>query len=120
MDANEILAAVAAMSQEERRELAKLLKEPEPKAPVVTQNCVPIQIDERGFRLSDEAKWDAEHPLQLIAYGYEQHDLRGHGRRLTDAEVDAINGPKIDAWLREKRKLFPDAKPPKVPRKPMG
>lgn len=73
--------------------------------------------DNTGRLLTDEEIWDRDHPLSRRPYGYyERKQLFGNAQQTkvwSKAEVDAYNKPIEEAWLAEKRKLFPNAQLPK-------
>jgi len=124
MNSNEILEAVKQMSHEQRKEFNALMQEAYMPKPQVTQLGTPLDRSPRdlyGRKLSPEEVYDREHPLDGIwPYGYrETFQAFGHEpmtKYFTDAEVAAHNEPIIQAWLEEKRKHFPDAKRPSIPR----
>lgn len=113
-----------AMSPEERREFTQLLQEEDKPEPEVRQLGEPFDLrprDERGALLTPEEIYDRRHPLEGIwPYGFSiTSQVMGQDpvvRYYTDQEVAAHNEPIIQAWLEEKRKHFPDAKRPSIPR----
>lgn len=74
--------------------------------------------DQYGRLLTDEEIWDQEHPLIRKPYGFtEVYTVFGSDpvRKVwTKEEVEAYNKPIEEAWLAEKRKVFPDAQLPKL------
>lgn len=124
MNSNEILEAVKQMSQEQRKEFNALMQEAYMPKPQVKQLGTPLDRSPRdlyGRKLSPEEVYDREHPLEGIwPYGFSiTSQVMGQDpvvRYYTDKEVLDHNTPIIDAWLEEKRRFFPDAKRPSVPR----
>lgn len=74
--------------------------------------------DQYGRLLTDEEIYDQEHPLNRKPYGFtEVHTVFGSDpvRKVwSDKEVEEYNRPIEEAWLAEKRKVFPDAQLPKL------
>lgn len=114
-----ILNEIQSMSQEERRQLAELLKEnPQP---VPTRELGTIIFPEqraRGphgelFAQGSEEEWDVLHPLRRKPYGYTETGIDMTGRKRTKSftreEIDEMNRPAEEAWLEAKRKKFPNA-----------
>lgn len=116
-----LIDEIRSMSPEEKAELRAALEPPKP-APTKTVNSLDLRPrDERGALLTPEEIYDRRHPLEGIwAYGYSvTSQVMGQDpvvRYYTDQEVAAHNEPIIQDWLEEKRKHFPDAKRPSVPR----
>ena len=83
----------------------------------------PADLNKYGMELSAEEKWDREHPLVRRPYGFYETYFNGVTGQKTRknwsrAEIDAYNRPIEEAWLSEKRKLFPEAQLP--PNKDIG
>ena len=116
---------IRAMSLEERREFNQLLQEEDKPEPEVRQLGEPMHGPNwdtlHNRYLSPEEEYDKKHPLEDIwPYGLSMTS-QAFGqdpvvRYYTDQEVAAHNEPIIQDWLEEKRKHFPDAKRPSVPR----
>ena len=120
---SELLEAAKKASPEELAELAKIFEDAKRKAaaakiPVKEQPCMrnPADLNEYGMELTAEEKWNRDHPLIRKPYGYhESIQVFGQAPQMkvwSRAEVDAYNRPIEEAWLAEKRKLFPDAQLP--------
>lgn len=116
---NVLLEQIKGWSLEDQVELADVLasaketvrlKQYEKPAQVIAK---PRPRGPRGEILTDEQVWDAEHPLLRTAYGFHktETDMNGKTKRInySKKEIDAMNKPAEDAWIAEKRKLFPDA-----------
>ncbi len=121
---SELLEQIKHMTPEEQAELAAVLDAAQKKTeaanrPVVQQPCMrnPHDLDEHGMKLSPEAIWDRDHPLIRKPYGYYEMSFNAitgqkTRRNWSRAEVEAYNRPVEEAWLAEKRKLFPEAQLP--------
>lgn len=120
---SELLEAAKKASPEELAELAEIFEDAKRKAaaakiPVKEQPCMrnPADLNEYGMELTAEEKWNRDHPLIRKPYGYyERTQVFGQAPQMkvwSRAEVDAYNRPIEEAWLAEKRKLFPDAQLP--------
>lgn len=120
MTGKEILEAVNQMTPEEKAAFSAALKDLEPKpAPVTEQLGEPLDLrprDERGRLLTEEEIWDRDHLLDRKPYGFSETIADWQGKVTTKvwtrAEIDAWNKPIEEAWLAEKRKVFPDAQLP--------
>ena len=127
---SELLEAAKRATPEELAELAEIIEEAQRKAaaakvPAKEQPCMrnPADLNKYGMELSAEEKWDREHPLVRRPYGFYETSFNGVTGQKTRknwsrAEIDAYNRPIEEAWLSEKRKLFPDAQLP--PNKDIG
>ena len=120
---SELLEAAKRATPEELAEFAEMLEVAKRKAaaakiPVTQQPCMrnPADLNKYGMELTAEEKWDRDHPLIRKPYGFrERKQTFGHDPQVkvwSQAEVDAYNKPIEEAWLAEKRKLFPDAQLP--------
>ena len=119
---NDTIAKILEATPEEQEALAAALeKAKQKKKPEIKSMGQPFDRrpkDEHGRLLTPEEVWDREHPLIRKPYGYCEtcQDITGKKTRRvwTRAEVDAFNRPFEEAWLTEKRKLFPNAVLPPV------
>ncbi len=120
---SELLEQIKQMTPEEQAELAAVLDAAQKKAaaakmPVTEQPCMrnPRYLNENGMPMTAEERWNKDHPLIRKPYGYyENIQVIGQPPRVkvwTKEEVEAYNKPIEEAWLAEKRKLFPDAQLP--------
>ena len=115
---SKLIDEIRAMNPEERKELSAILKDLEPKPEAEHRSigeCMrnPKHVDAYGNQLSAEEIYDAEHPRDLKAYGFCESftgfDGKTKTKYWTRAEVDAYNQKSNEAWLMEKRKVFPNA-----------
>lgn len=120
---SELVELAKKATPEELAELVEIIENAKRKAaaakiPVKEQPCMrnPADLNEYGMELTAEEKWNRDHPLIRKPYGYyERIQVFGQAPQMkvwSRAEVDAYNRPIEEAWLAEKRKLFPDAQLP--------
>ena len=120
---SELLELAKRATPEELAEFAKILNNAKDHVTLKRQReNVQVQRpdmrprDQYGRHLTDEEIYDHDHPLNRKPYGFrERKQIFGHDPQVkvwSQAEVDAYNKPIEEAWLAEKRKLFPDAQLP--------